>query len=499
MTEPNPAQTQFPVRPFRPAPEWHWALVPVGLAVFLGTALVDYHLHQQQVTPTSAAQIAVAECYRTFGFAASFLFLSLVFAWGSVWVFTGRIERPLRRLARAALVLVTVGIVMNLGNGEGTAAPHQGELGAWLAGRLVAGIGYYASVLLVWPAALGSMLLATDYFFFDYLDGMRRHGLPTEPSGSVPAAPAEERGVEAEAAEVLKSLAQGQDSGAPVVGAVSAAGARAADDPEADAGGVDVQPAEDPFEPATYRPWRRSYRERRHAEAAESARAAAGAEPDETWEPIEPDVQEVAQAEADLAAGGAEAPAAESSPAEGAAEPIPPVSEAAPWDEHELEAAAPPSAAETLPVDLLRQELLEPREDREREDREREDRETGQAEWLGAAEAPPAEPAAPEGQPVGGSAAEPTVSIPRPEREPLPAAPGRDAARQQHLFGAAPDPALVDEAIEVVTTWRRASATFLQRRLRIDYAMACQLLAELAARGIVELEADAAHGRVRGT
>ena len=107
---------------------------------------------------------------------------------------------------------------------------------------------------------------------------------------------------------------------------------------------------------------------------------------------------------------------------------------------------------------------------------------------------------------------EPIVPIPRPEvvpersrhervvsplREPeLPR--DREGVRQQVLFGPSLDDALVAEAVEVVTTWRRASATFLQRKLRIDYDLACRVLVELGRRGIVELEADATHGRVLG-
>ncbi|MBL8725193.1 MAG: hypothetical protein JNK49_14180 [Planctomycetes bacterium] len=435
--------------------------MPVSLAVFGGSALVYFHLYQDEITPTSAAQVLVAGCYRTFGFAATFLFLLLLFAWGSVWVFTGRIERPLQRLARASLVLLTVGVVMNLGNEAAPAAPHQGDLGAWLAGRLVGAIGYYASVVLVWPAALGSMLLATDYFFFDYLDGLRRtRGAQPEAAGAQDAAAprpsaaaAADRGVEAEAAEHLKSLAMVRDVRPADWGAEPRPGGGAsASDGEASA--VDVQPAEDPVDPPTYRPWRRSYRERRQA-----AEAAADGQPAEamaeSWLPVAPETEEISLPEAEIPDAeipqarhlDAEAP----SPASPGAEILPKVATADAGSVTADPAAADPmaSAAPNLPSPEV-------------------------------------------------VVTEPTVSIPRPEPETLPAAPSRDAARQQHLFAATPDAALVDEAIEVVTTWRRASATFLQRRLRIDYAMACQLLAELAARGIVELEADASQGRVRG-
>jgi DNA segregation ATPase FtsK/SpoIIIE-like protein len=91
------------------------------------------------------------------------------------------------------------------------------------------------------------------------------------------------------------------------------------------------------------------------------------------------------------------------------------------------------------------------------------------------------------------------VPIPRPE-------PGRRrdrdddraATRQQPLFGSWIDEALLQDATEVVTSARRASATLLQRKLRIDYALAVDVLAALAARGVVELDDDATQGRVVG-
>ena len=49
-----------------------------------------------------------------------------------------------------------------------------------------------------------------------------------------------------------------------------------------------------------------------------------------------------------------------------------------------------------------------------------------------------------------------------------------------------------------MTGSRRASATFLQRKLHIDYALAVDVLAELAARGVVAIEGDATQGRVLG-
>jgi DNA segregation ATPase FtsK/SpoIIIE-like protein len=104
---------------------------------------------------------------------------------------------------------------------------------------------------------------------------------------------------------------------------------------------------------------------------------------------------------------------------------------------------------------------------------------------------------------------EPTIAIPRPEaaassRLPSPPRAAAERAadevsvRQQNLFGAGLEEDLVQEAIELVLGSRRATASLLQRKLRIDYEMACRLLVELAARGIIALDADAAQGRVIG-
>lgn len=93
---------------------------------------------------------------------------------------------------------------------------------------------------------------------------------------------------------------------------------------------------------------------------------------------------------------------------------------------------------------------------------------------------------------------EPIVDIPRPEPEPAaPRAAAEDPApRQQALFPAPADEELIAEATELVAGARRVTATLLQRRLRIDYAQALDLMAQLAARGVVELDADASQGRV---
>ncbi len=85
------------------------------------------------------------------------------------------------------------------------------------------------------------------------------------------------------------------------------------------------------------------------------------------------------------------------------------------------------------------------------------------------------------------AAEEPVMSIPRPAEPP----------RQMSLFGASMDESLLREALEICETSRRASATLLQRKLRIDYEQACVVLAQLAQRGMVELEEDGTQARIR--
>jgi DNA segregation ATPase FtsK/SpoIIIE-like protein len=58
------------------------------------------------------------------------------------------------------------------------------------------------------------------------------------------------------------------------------------------------------------------------------------------------------------------------------------------------------------------------------------------------------------------------------------------------------DEALLGEAVELLGGTRRVTAALLQRRLRIDYQQAMDVMVQLASRGLVELEADASQGRV---
>lgn len=100
-------------------------------------------------------------------------------------------------------------------------------------------------------------------------------------------------------------------------------------------------------------------------------------------------------------------------------------------------------------------------------------------------EAEPQVVAAAEPPPVVKAPAEAAVPIPRPAKPPAAAAAtGRYPA------------ALVEDATALVVESGRASAALLQRKLRIDFDTALGLLAELSRLGVVELSADAVHGRV---
>ena len=84
------------------------------------------------------------------------------------------------------------------------------------------------------------------------------------------------------------------------------------------------------------------------------------------------------------------------------------------------------------------------------------------------------------------AADEPVVTIPRPA----------EGVRQQRLFAGGIDEAMVEDAIDVVTRSGRASANFLQRKLRVDYEQSVELLLALKERGVIELGEGETQGRV---
>lgn len=607
-------------RASRTMAELLWPFLACGVSVFAISALVYYHLNLDTVAARSSLQVGIASLYRTFGLAPSVLFFLLLATWSTIWFVTGELQRPLARFARLLAMAVMLGVFLNLGDGGVVAAVHKGQLGAWLAERLVTAIGYLPSLLLVWATTFAALLLATDFFFSDSFERLRR-------------APVED-GVEVAVTEHLRGLgAVARPAGAVASGAVAAAGTGAAIG-VADAG---VEPAVAPA-PAPERDAgpaataddagerRPSYAERRRAratrrwaavedetEAAPAADAAAGAvaahdapagPTDDTLGDVPPDLAGAAPIATRLDAAGSrhgvplrdEAEEVDEADDGVELDDVDDVDESSDvdesaggtgLDERELAAllgadalpaaegsaaalpAAPSAARFRLPDDVELDAGISEADEREAEesdlddgagaereldavdadghdadDRDADDRDAGDPRvdepdassaalpaaavaFEPAVEAVASEPAAaPDAAPTpvderpsvliprddaaaarsrsdgaaeesdadreaesAQAAGESAVPIPRPEPNALP------SARQQQLFGGVGDD-LVQEAVDVVTGARRATAALLQRKLRIDYELARELLAELAARGIVALDGDASHGRV---
>lgn len=463
----------------RTAATWLWPFIPISFSAFSLSALVYYHLHHGMQLQ-SPLQMLYAGIYDAFGLAPSVMFFLLTLTWSSIWFATGTIERPGSRLARLAAMAVMLGIFLNLGTSGVAADVHKGQLGAWLAGILVAGIGPLPSLVLVWAITFASLLLATDFFFSDRFERLLDR---TEPAGDA--------GVEPAVAEHLRTLAAVVTPPAEPV-SVAPTEAPAVVLPTVaslDTVGGDLDAAE----PVVLR---RSYAERAAERAArrEAARAEAEAPPvapspaeatEEAWPmpsmPLEsvgtvPEAAAEATAEApeDFVIPSASEFAVPSEPVSGDEVFVIEPTQVAPWSAAEPEVVGDTKAsAEVLAaVDAANEvQAAEP------------------AELVSPVEAP--------------FAVEPTVTIPRPESRPeiLPAVtiervPSEEPARQQSLFGGGLDEVLLQDAIDVVSSTGRASVSLLQRKLRIDYPLACDVLAALAARGIIALDGDTASGRV---
>lgn len=507
-----------------------WQFLPAGFSVLSLSALVYYHLQLRQgpVQPTSALQYFYAGLYEALGLAPAVMFFLLVAVWSVIWSVRGVLERPLSKLVRLLAMTLMIGIWVNLGDGGVAPALHKGAIGAWFAEALLGSFGYWPSLLLVGAMTIASVMLATDFLFADLFEQIRADASRRT----------SELGVEPQVSEHLKGLsspstspsvlpplrtepppiaAANEDPSAAFAEAIAAAARAAADREPAvareAAAAVDdaaergmPAPRTDADEPSL-RPT--TYEERRRLREARRW----GRIQDDGWVPTSPESQEIDNAEAQIAAesaavgevvrdrDAADAVAAEpiaadagsvaaSAPAEQAAE-LP--FGAAPWSADDAEADTSPEAATAEPAMP-------------------EHASNGFVDAPWSAPAAPREPAyelpLPEPAPAARDeastepAAEPIVAIPRPESPPEPAAPvvrqadEPAAARQQSLFGDGLDQELVQEATDLVVGSRRASASFLQRKLRIDYPLAVELLAELAARGVVALEGDASQGRV---
>jgi hypothetical protein len=516
-------------RSTRTVAEWLWPFVPMAVSVFSGSALVYYHLYQHVIDAHSPLQRLFAGIYRTIGFAPAVMFFGLAMVWSTIWLAAGRLDRPVARFARLLAMAVMLGVFLNLGDGAVSPEPHKGALGAWLAQTLDGLFGYWPSLLLVWGVTFASLLLATDFFFYESFEKLRT------------APPVRETGVETAVTDHFRALADMAPAAAPAVAATAAPAAPApvpavaAAAATAAAAPIDLDVAVDEaaIEPPARRP---SYAERR----AEREARRWGAETDEAWVPGSPESQEIDDPE--VAAAGAN-PAAVA-PADSAATPadeddllvLPPLADEDFANEDDDDAVPATNEPEVLVSSSRHEPIVFPDEDVPAAEAPRDavpaaelrepEPEPEPAITPEDAIAPEATVPAPE-RPVGDEAedeveaeveadapiaGEPVVNIPRPAvppeprvPEPAAAAPERElgpesehAARQKHLFAAHLDAGLVREAIELVTSSRRASVAFLQRKLRIDYPLASDVLAELAARGVVALDGDATQGRVLG-
>lgn len=528
--------------------------VPLAISVYSLSALFWFHLRRDTIDVRSSLQALYASVYGWFGFSACIVFFLLLLIWTSVWFFAGRVDRPVSRLLRLVSVAVMLGVFLSLGK---TAAdgPTQGELGFYLAQRLIAAIGYPVSWLFVFVGTVASLLLATDFFFSESFEkAFGWNSLQKERDA------ARERGVEAAVTEHLKGLAQTAPSRAPapsvdameLAAALAEAAEASGGESEGDAAARFEAPSEPPSAP-TEEPRRsgrrRSYFERRYEDVAA-----------ETWVPAAPEPQEIDNPESDVAEDAA-ALQGEVTPAE----PVPEVEagpvaetsadalvrgEAFAIDEGELDGGAAVAKAAVddsgvddaevaedevdeagdEPLQLTVEELAaaaEPEAAGDGEDEDLPDELTADREPRDLRLPAGAEPFAATGEleaeqleveeveaeddeDAADASALPTFAIPRPEpqAEPEPttasldvpepvasasedtAEPEAHAARQRGLFGPAFDEDLLAAAKQIVLESHRPTAALLRRRLRIGYEEACEVLAELSARGVVDLSGD---------
>lgn len=458
-------------RSSRTAAEWLWPLLPIGVSVFFLSSLIYYHVRHDVIEVRSVLQVAVASVYRIAGFAPAVLCFLLALTWSSIWFATGQLERPVSRVLRLLAMTVMLGVFLNVGDGGVRWEPHKGELGAWFAGHLLAAFGYLPSLVLVWAVTFASLLLATDFFFSESFERLRQR-------------PAD-AGVEVAVTDHLRGLAQsGAATLAERTGSVELATPAKPADPVATAGelaaaaGLAPEPEAEVPE-AEAEPRRPTWSERR-ARRGQSEPAA------KPFEPVEED--------------GADTEAVESSPAPSAIA-----------GEQTGPGGGTSAADEIVPATSDEDEVPDEEVPDEEVDEVPDEADDDGGRFVGGTATREDVTDDLRGvQPGDADREEPLVQIPRMDAPPVfreptapatPAAdepPERGAGRQQELFAAGIDERLVQEAIELVTSTRRASATLLQRKLRIDYAQAVDLLGELAARGLVALEGDASQGRVLG-
>lgn len=564
------------------AAAWLPPLVPIAIATFALSALVSYHLRTDGGGDSrSLLQWTIIGIYQFVGFVPSFLFFLLVLSWSSIWFVTGKLERPGALLVRLLGLTLALAIWVNLRVDTGEVLPHSGALGAWIGGSLVSVLGTVISTLLVAPLTLVSLLLATDYFFISYFEGLgaartqpATAGRQVSSRGSstgTRSGAGGELGVEDDVTEQFKSLARVFTQPGPTgsggraempVGQAPLGDLVAIDDLEAA-----IRSMEEPESSDQSESRRLSHFERRQLAAARGATTAgddaseledqdaagdseAGDSEVETAAASSPRHEDAGDDEFTIAAAafasgadragdeaiGMTAAAALGGPEQAEdvdAEPVArgwlaPLADAG--EGSELPASPEPASGTSAPGgdatpdaaadddiavgttssvaqssittssvttsgvegdDDADADVVEASEDDDGEglvvaDDDAED--DADFDAIHAAAVEPREeimPIEPVEAEVG--ADERIVAIPRPA----------EGARQQRLFVSGLDESLVREAIEIVQSSRRASAALLQRKLRIEFEQAVELLALLAHRGMIELTEDGTHGRVR--
>ncbi len=481
-------------------------LVPIALSAFFLSGLVYYHV---QFGGRGAAsgwlEGPVVGLYHLLGFVAASMLCLLVLAWSSIWFATGRLESPGTRITRLLALSVALAVLVNLDSAATRSQVYDGQLGALLTPGLVSVLGPSLATLLVSLASLGALLLATDFFFYKYFAAI--HEQQRVPA-AVPGAPLRTEAERAELAALHAALAPAAPPVPVVVDDEPLAQMperEPAPEPARDAEGAaaDEHDREDPVANVeTPRRWRRVRLDDLAVEATEIASEIAPEIAPEPPAPVEPPNVDGDPAGVEVAALGEESDA--ESDAEGDEEHDADADDEEASDE-ELEVEsdsevvilesvgeAPPIAdepsvvASNVVVDAVADAVAEPAAERTDTPAEASteapteevtvDLEIGEPEIR---ETPATDPAA-----ELAAVDEPTIEIPRPD------------ARQGLLFGGALSQELVDEAASLVRDTHRANATFLQRRLRVDYETAIRLLDALRMAKVVDGALGEANGRV---
>ncbi|MCA8944387.1 MAG: DNA translocase FtsK 4TM domain-containing protein [Planctomycetes bacterium] len=500
-----------------------WSLLPIAASVFLLASLTAFRLRGGVAGDAGLLATPVVALYEFFGFEPAFMGCLLVLTWSSIWFLTGSIEQPANRLLQILTLSFCLAILVNL-RSDGVAPPQGGVLGAFFAERLYSVFGFILSTIVVSATTIVMLFRATDSFFIRYFESAGRTRL------AIP-----DPGVETQAVDELQSL---ELTSSRVVGDAPSGGVRILD-PEV---AVRLEPQ-----------WSREVAsEVEDEEREEFARALEAEFEDETvstdgdeiddgddvFDVEDPDELGVTETEFDdgitvrLEEVAADAARIESErfrdEEDGRAvgfevpvdEAFSVVEEAALFvesddDESEVEESDEIESDTTL---VSAPEIVEPEVDEDSFEMplfssgfaraamsvtddagdspdEADSEEDADLVLEDAADAEDEEPVvvliedASELVETDVEPVEPTVE--------LPAMPPVDRSRQSGLFGdAKADRELVDEAAELVLEHRRASASFLRRRLRISADEAVDVLGELAHLGVVECEPGDTQGRV---